>query len=156
MRDGLADVGAERVRRTDAGRTTRPTSARLEVLSRALHQRLVRAEEPLRESDAAGRHIEEVGRSLGVRRADLDREAEIVRVAHEEERRQAVEEIPETRQRDLDALPRPSRDDALGQRAPERRRLQLLLWKMDLAPADVLVRVHRELLVDRGERAHED
>ncbi len=27
---------------------------------------------------------------------------------------------------------------------------------MDPAPADVLVRVHRELLVDRGERAHED
>src|SRR6185436_10922772 len=106
MRDRLADVGAERVRRTDAGRTTRLTSARLEVLSRALHQRLVRAEEPLRESDAAGRHIEEVDRrSLGVRRADLDREAEIVRVAHEEERRQAVEEIPETRQRDLDSLP---------------------------------------------------
>src|SRR5258705_12805474 len=157
MRDWLTNVGPERVRRTDAGRTTGPAAARLEVFARALHQRLVRAVKPLRESDAAGRHVEEVDRrSLCVRRADLDREAEIVWVAHEEERREAVKKIAETRQRDLDPLPRPSGDDALGQRAPERCRLQLLLGKMDPAPADVLVRVHRELLVDRGERAHED
>src|SRR5678815_930380 len=98
MRDGLTDVGAQRVRRADAGRTTRSASARLEVFARALDQRLVRLEQALGESDAAGRHVEEVDRrSLGMRRADLDREAEIVRVAHEEERREAVEEIPETR-----------------------------------------------------------
>src|SRR5438094_9269113 len=79
-----------------------------------------------------------------------------MRGAHEQKWRETVQEIPEAGERDFDTLLRPARDRALGQRAPERRRLQLLLGEMDLAPADVLVRVHRELLVDRGERRDED
>src|SRR5207237_3845527 len=79
-----------------------------------------------------------------------------VRRAHEDQRRETVKKLPEAGKRDFDTLLRPPRDRSFGQRAPERRRLQLLLGEMDLAPADVLVRVHRELLVDRGERGDED
>src|SRR5687767_1011108 len=124
MRDGLADVGAECVRRPDTGRAPGPAPAGLEVLFRALDQRLVRLEETLGEPDATRRHVEEVDRwPLGVGRAHLDRETEVVRVTHEEQRRQAVKQISETGERDLDALLRPARDRALGDRAPERRRL---------------------------------
>src|SRR5437867_279896 len=79
-----------------------------------------------------------------------------MRVAHEEERRETVEQVAEPGERDLDALLRPTADGAVRQRAPEQRRLQLLLGEVDLSPADVLVRVHRELLVDGGERRDED
>src|SRR5438094_788086 len=85
-----------------------------------------------------------------------DAEPEGVRVAHEEKRREAVQEIAEPRERNLDPLPWPAGRRMRRERKPERRRLELLLGDVDLAPADVLVRVHRELLVDRGDRRHED
>src|SRR5206468_12541014 len=74
----------------------------------------------------------------------------------QEQRRETMQQIAETGERDLDPLFGPPRDNALGQRTPERRRLQFLLGKVDLAPADVLVRIHRELLEYRGERALKD
>src|SRR5688500_14077737 len=132
MRDGLADIGTQRVGRADAGRAAGATAARLKVLFGALDERLVRAEKALGKADTTRRHVEQVDRRpLRVRRADLDREAEVVWVAHEEQRRQSVEQIPQTGERDLDALLRPARDRAFGDRAPERRRLQLLLGKVD-------------------------
>src|SRR5688500_9292241 len=104
MRDGLANVGAQRIRRSDTGRAPGPAPAGLQVLFGALDQRSVRTEEALGESDTARRHVEEVDRrSLGVWRPDLDRETEVMWIAHEEERRQSVEQISQTGERDLDA-----------------------------------------------------
>ncbi len=84
MRDGLADLGAERVRGADTGRATGVAAAGGEVLTGAIEEWACALEEALRESDPAGRHVEEVdGRPLGVRRAHFDRETEVVRTCFE-------------------------------------------------------------------------
>ena len=64
------------------------------MLARAVEEWAGALEETLGESDATRGHVEEVDRRpLGVRRAHLDGETEVVRVAHQEQRREAVQQI---------------------------------------------------------------
>jgi len=70
------------------------------VLSGALEQHVCRFEESLAEADPSGGHVEQVDRrQLGVRRAHLDGEAQVVRSAHEKERREPMQEVSETGER---------------------------------------------------------
>ena len=84
------------------------------MLAGAVEQCVGRAEESLAEADPSGRHVEEEDRwSLGMGRADLYSEPDVMRRAHQQERRKSVEEVAEAGERDLDALLRPSRGRAL-------------------------------------------
>ena len=91
-----------------------------------------------------------------MRRSHLDREPEIVRIAHQEQGCEGMEQVAQSGDRDLDPLLRPGAGHRFRQGQPERRGLELLLGEVDLPPADVLVRVEGELLVHGRERRDED
>src|SRR5207302_9645642 len=91
IRNGFAHVGAKGVGRTDAGRAAGSASTGVEVLSGAVEQYVCRLEESLAEADPSGGHIEQINRRpLSVRRTHLHGEPEIVRGAHEQQRRETV------------------------------------------------------------------
>ncbi len=99
------------------------------MLSGAVEQYVCRFEESLAEADPSGGHVEQIDRrQLGVWRPHLDGKSEVVRRAHEEERRESVQEVAEPGKRDLDALLRPTGGRTFRQREPERGRLELPMF----------------------------
>src|SRR5207302_10270052 len=94
--------------------------ATVEVLDRALQQPVADAEEPLREADAPGERVVEVDRRrAGVRRPHFRGRPKIVRIAHQEDWCDAVQELTKAGDADLDVISRELSGLARRQVGPE-------------------------------------
>jgi hypothetical protein len=136
--------------------------------ARLREQRVVHAEERLAEADTARvAVVEEDARLVQVVRnvpgighralvAGADREAEILPIAHQQELSHLLHREGQARHAVAAILEaeRQRRHEHARQRQPVRRRVHLLLRQVELAAADVLVRVELDLLEAHDARHH--
>ena len=111
-------------------------------------------EESTGQAHAAGYAVIEVDhRAFGVGRADLAHQAEVARVAHEQDAGHGLHRSAGADERNVELVAPPVADRLGSERHPVRRRVELDLGQEDAAPAEVLERLEAQLLVDGGDAA---
>src|SRR6185312_7243843 len=129
------DAGLET--RSGAGRTAAVARARGDQLGRSVDELDVAIPEALGQADAARHRLVQVdGRLLRMGRADLGDEAQVARVAHEQDGGDRLDRPTGAQQGDVKVVPPPVAAGTLGGQ-PVGGRLELELREVDRSPADV-------------------
>ncbi len=111
-------------------------------------------EESSGQAHPAGHAVIEVDdRAFGMGRADLAHQAEIARVAHEQDAGHGLHRAAGADERKVELVAPPVADRLGFERQPVGRRMELDLGQEDAAPAEVLERLEAQLLVDGGDAA---
>ena len=91
-----------------------------------------------------------------MRGADLGGHPEVAHVAHQQDARDRLEGTAAAGEGGIELVAPPARVRGGLEREPPGRRVQLHLGQVDAAPAEVLVGIELQLLVDRGDAADHD